>query len=93
MILRELIKMYLIYQKGRGVKTYIISGKGFFRFLEDGSLILVFGDDEDHSFVDLGDMLNSRILLNQEGIVKGLNEAAINWAKTVNEALIKGIRQ
>lgn len=92
MILRELIKMYLIYQKGRGVKTYVISGKGFFRFLEDGSLILGFSD-EDHSFIDLEDMVNSRILLNQEGIIKELNEAAINWAKTVNEALIKGIKQ
>lgn len=93
MILRELIKMYLIYQKGRGVKTYVISTKGFIRFLEDGSLILGFGDGKDHSFVDLEDMLNSRILLDQEGIVKELNEAAIHWARQVNEALIKGIKQ
>lgn len=92
MILRELIKMYLIYNRGRGVKTYVIYIKGFIRFLEDGSLILGFGD-EDHSFVDLEDMLNSRILLDQEGIVKELNEAAIRWARQVNEALIKGIKQ
>lgn len=93
MILRELIKMYLIYQKGRGVKTYVISTKGYLRFFEDGSLVLGFGDDENHSFVNLDDMLNSRILLNQDTLIGELNEAAIHWARQVNEALIKGIKQ
>ena len=93
MILRELIKMYLIYSRGRGIKNYVISDKGYLRFFEDGSLVLGFGDGKDHSFVDLKDMLNSRIFLNNEDMVKELNEAAIRWARQVNEALIKGIKQ
>lgn len=93
MILRELIKMYLLYNRGQGIKNYVISDKGYLRFFEDGSLGLGFGDDENHSFVNLDDMLNSRILLNQDTLIGELNEAAIDWAKTVNEALIKGIKQ
>lgn len=98
MILRELIKMYLLYNRGRGIKNYEISNKGYLRkgylrFLKDGSLELGFGDNENHFFKNLDDMLSSSILLNSEGLVREFNESAIDWAREVNEALIKGIRQ
>ena len=91
MILRELIKMYLIYQMGNNLKVLVWDDQSFLQFKSDGSVYLKM-EDQDYIFDNMDDFL-SHPVIQENDLGRDLNQYALNWAKTVNEALIKGIRQ
>lgn len=91
MILRELIKMYLIYQMGNKLKVLVCDYHSLLRFQDDGSVYLKMNDSE-YTFDNLDDFL-SHPVIQENDLGRDLNQYALNWAKTVNEALIRGINQ
>lgn len=91
MILGELIKMYLIYQKGNNLNLLVCDDQSFLQFKGDGSVYLKMKDSE-YIFDNLDDLL-SHPVIQENDLGRDLNRYALLWAKTVNEALIKGIKQ
>ena len=91
MILRELIKMYLIYQMGNNLKVLFCDDQSFLQFKGDGSVYLRMKDSE-YTFDNLDDFL-SHPVIQENDLGRNLNQYALNWVKTVNEALIRGIKQ
>ena len=91
MILRELIKMYLIYQRGNNLNVLVCEDQSFLQFKGDGSVYPKMKDQE-YTFDGLDDFL-SHPVIQENDLGRDLNQYALNWARTVNEALIGGIRQ
>lgn len=91
MILRELIKMYLIYQMGNNLKGLVFEDWSSLQFQSDGSVYLKVKDQE-YTFDNLDDFL-SHPVIQENDLGRTLNQFALNWARTVNEALIRGIKQ
>lgn len=91
MILGELIKMYLIYQRGNNLNILVCDDQSFLQFKGDGSVYLKMKDSE-YIFDNLDDLL-SHPVIQENDLGRALNRYALLWAKTVNEALIKGIKQ
>lgn len=91
MILGELIKMYLIYQRGNNLNLLVCDDQSFLQFKGDGSVYLKMKDSE-YTFDNLDDLL-SHPVIQENDLGRDLNQYALNWARQVNEALIKGIRQ
>lgn len=91
MILRELIKMYLIYQMGNNLNTLVCEDQSFLQFKGDGSVYLKM-KGQGYTFDNLDDFL-SHPVIQENDLGRDLNQYALNWARTVNEALIRGIKQ
>lgn len=91
MILRELIKMYLIYQMGNNLNTLVCEDQSFLQFKNDGSVYLKM-KDQGYTFDNLDDFL-SHPVIQENDLGRNLNQYALNWARTINEALIRGIKQ
>lgn len=91
MILRELIKMYLIYQMGNNLNTLVCEDQSFLQFKNDGSVYLKM-KDQGYTFDNLDDFL-SHPVIHENDLGRDLNQYALDWARTINEALIRGIKQ
>ena len=76
---------------GNNLNTLVCEDQSFLQFKGDGSVYLKM-KGQGYTFDNLDDFL-SHPVIQENDLGRDLNQYALNWARTVNEALIRGIKQ
>lgn len=76
---------------GNNFNIMVCEDQSFLQFQGDGSVYLKMKDQE-YTFDNLDDFL-SHPVIQENDLGRDLNQYALDWARTINEALIRGIKQ